>query len=68
MCERERLQKDREIKNKLKKVKDKDNLISLICGLLKKRTQMNLFANRSILTDIENKLTATKGERLGEEG
>ena len=32
------------------------------------KKMMNLFINRSILTDIENKLMAAKGERLGEEG
>ena len=35
---------------------------------LKKVTPMNLFKNISRLTDIENKLTSTKGERLEEEG
>ena len=29
--------------------------------------QMNLFANRNRLTDIENKLMVTKGEREGKD-
>lgn len=40
-------------------------MISLICGILKK-TQMNSLQNRNRLTDIENKLTLTRGRRRWE--
>ena len=45
--------------------KDKYHRISLICGILK-MGQNNLFTNRNRVTDIENKLMVTKGERQGE--
>ena len=46
--------------------KRKINIITIICGILKKKIiQMNL-QNRNRLTDIENKLMVTKGERAGQ--
>ena len=35
-------------------------------GLIYKKVQMNLFTNRNRVTDVENKLMVTKGEREGE--
>ena len=35
---------------------------------LKKKMQMNLFPKQNRLTDIENKLMVTKGERGGRDG
>ena len=47
--------------------KRKINIITIICGILKKKIiQMNL-QNRNRLTDIENKLMVTKGEREGKD-
>ena len=42
--------------------KDKYHMLSFICGILKKMTQMNLFTKQK-QTHIENKLMVTKGER-----
>ena len=42
--------------------KDKYHMILLIYGIQKKKIQMNLFSKQR-LTDIENKLTVTEGER-----
>ena len=35
--------------------KDKYHRISLICGILKKRVQVNLFTKQERVTDVENK-------------
>ena len=43
--------------------KDKYHMISLICGILKKRYKRTYLRNRNRPTDIENKLMVTKGER-----
>ena len=43
--------------------KDKYHMILLICRIFKKMLQMNLFTNRNRLTDLENKLMVTKGEK-----
>ena len=40
----------------------KTNIVLLICGIFKKKIQMNLFRKIETLTDIENKLTVTKGK------
>ena len=45
--------------------KDKYHMVSLICGILKKMIQMNLFTKQKQPTDIENKLMVTKGKRAG---
>ena len=44
------------------KEKDKDLMMSLICGILKSDTN-ELIYKTGTLTDTENKLTVTKGER-----
>ena len=41
--------------------KDKYHMILLICGIWKKKIQINLFPKRNRLTDIENKFMVTKG-------
>ena len=46
--------------------KDKYHMISLICGILKKWYKWTYLQNRSRVTDVEDKLTVTKGERGGE--
>ena len=46
--------------------KDKFYMISLICGI-KKRKGIYI-QNRNRVTDIENKLMVTKGERSGGSG
>ena len=38
-------------------------MMSLTCGILKKWYKWTYLQNRNRLTDIENKLTVTKGER-----
>ena len=43
--------------------KEKYHMILLICRIFKKMLQMNLFTNRNRLTDLENKLMVTKGEK-----
>ena len=46
--------------------RDKYHIISLIYGILKKDTnKWTYLQNRNRLTDIENKLMVTKGERSG---
>ena len=41
--------------------KDKYHMISLICGIYKKRVQMNFLQNRNKVKDVENKLMITRG-------
>ena len=50
--------------------KDKYHMIPLTCGIYKekKRLKWAYFQNRKRLTDTENKLMVTKGERWGEGG
>ena len=43
--------------------KDKYHMISLTCGIWKKRHKWTYLQNRNRPTDIENKLTVTKRER-----
>ena len=43
--------------------KDKYHMIPLICGILKKLYKWTYLQKRNRLTDIENKLMVTKGER-----
>ena len=45
--------------------KDKHHVITLICGTSNKRYKQTYLHNRYRLTDIENKLTATKAGRRG---
>ena len=45
--------------------KDKCCMISLICGILKKWYKWTYLGNRNRPTDIENKLTVTKGKGGG---
>ena len=49
----------------LRKVRQrKTNIISLLCGILKKIIQMNLFTKQKQIQDVKHKLMVTKGERL----
>ena len=45
--------------------KDKHHVITLVCGISTKRYKQTYLHNRYRLTDIENKLTATKAGRRG---
>ena len=45
--------------------KDKDHMISFICRIKKKWYKWSYLQNRNRLTDFENKLKVTKGERWG---
>ena len=42
-------------------------MISLVCEILKKMIQMNLFTKENRLTDTENKRMVAKRERVGGE-
>ena len=46
--------------------KGKNHMIPLLCGIERKKIQMNLFTNKNGPTDKEKKLMVTKGERAGE--
>ena len=46
-------------------VEDKYPMMSLLRRILKKRYKRTYLQNRNRLTDIENKLTLTEGEREG---
>ena len=46
--------------------KDKYCMILFICGILKKWYKWTYLQNRNRVTDVENKLMVTKGERRGE--
>ena len=50
-----------------KSERDKCYMISLTC-VIWKIIQMNVYTKRNRLTDIENKLMVTKGEREGARG
>ena len=45
--------------------KDKYCMLSLTCGILKKYNKLVTITKRSRLTDTENKLVVTSGEREG---
>ena len=46
-------------------MKYKHHIISLICGILKKMIQTNLFEEQKQTTDFENKLMVTKEDGVG---
>ena len=49
----------------LSEITQRKTYITYMWSLKKKMVQMNLFTKRNRLTDLENRLVAANGERMG---